>query len=73
MTFDSVFYDKEMVNDANSSGDVTVRILDENNNVIVRETTVEPGKMLDLKMLKNNQHYIVEAKCKSGRFFLNFF
>lgn len=72
LIFDSVFYDKEMVNDANSSGDVMVRIIDENNNVIVKATTVEPGKALDLKMLKNNQHYIVEAKCKSGSFFLNF-
>lgn len=29
LNFDSIFYEKEVVNDANSSGNITIRILDE--------------------------------------------
>ena len=61
-----------MVNDANSSGEVRIRILDENKNMVLDETTVEPGTSIDLDMLKNNRNYIVEVKYKTGRFFLNF-
>lgn len=61
-----------MVNDANSSGDVMLRILDENKNIVLDEIIVEPGTSIDLDMLQNNRNYIVEVKCKTGRFFLNF-
>lgn len=61
-----------MVNDANSSGDVMLRILDENKNIVLDEIIVEPGTSIDLDMLQNNRNYIVEVKCKTERFFLNF-
>lgn len=72
LNFTSVFYNKEMINDANSSGSVTIRILDESKNIVLEEITVEPGETIQLNMLQNNQNYIVEAKCKKGRYFLNF-
>lgn len=72
LNFNSIFYNKEVVNDANSSGEVRIRILDENKNMVLDEITVEPGTSIDLDMLKNNRNYIVEVKCKTGRFFLNF-
>lgn len=72
LNFNSIFYNKEVVNDANSSGDVMLRILDENKNIVLDEIIVEPGTSIDLDMLQNNRNYIVEVKCKTGRFFLNF-
>ena len=72
LNFNSIFYNKEVVNDANSSGDVMLRILDENKNIVLDETIVKPGTSIDLDMLQNNRNYIVEVKCKTGRFFLNF-
>lgn len=72
LNFSSIFYEKEVVNDANSSGSVVIRILDQNNNIVLEETTIEPGTSIKLDKLEDNQNYIVEAKCKEGRFFLNF-
>lgn len=72
LNFDSIFYGKEVVNDANSSGNVTIRILDETKKIILEETTIEPGNSIKLDKLEKNQNYIVEAKCNKGRFFLNF-
>ena len=61
-----------MINDANSSGRVAVRILDENRNIILDELIVDAGESISLKDLENNMDYIVEVKCKKGRYFLNF-
>lgn len=72
LNFSSIFYDKKVVNDANSSGYVTIRILDENENIILDETTIKPGDSISLKFLKDHKNYIVQSKCKEGRYFLNF-
>lgn len=72
LNYSSIFYNKEMINDANSSGNVTIRILDGNGNIVLDETTVKIGESIDLSFLKYNKNYIVEAKCKKGIFFLNF-
>lgn len=72
LNFSSIFYKKEMINDANSSGRVAVRILDENRNIILDEIIVDAGESISLKDLEDNMDYIVEVKCKKGRYFLNF-
>lgn len=72
LNFSSIFYKKEMINDANSSGHVAVRILDENRNIILDEIIVDAGESISLKVLEDNMNYIVEVKCKEGRYFLNF-
>lgn len=73
LNYSSVFYRKEVVNDANSDGSVAIRILDEKNNPVIEETMIKPGHSVKLDGLKDHQNYIVEAKCKEGRYFLNFF
>ena len=72
LNFSSIFYKKEMINDANSSGHVAVRILDENRNIILDEIIVDAGESISIKVLEDNMNYIVEVKCKEGRYFLNF-
>lgn len=72
LNYSSIFYNKEVVNDANSSGDVIIRILDEKGNIVLDAIKVKAGESINLKSLKNNKNYTVEAKCKEGIFFLNF-
>lgn len=40
LNFNSIFYSKKLVNDANSSGNVMIRILDEDNRIVIDETLV---------------------------------
>lgn len=61
-SFDSVFYSKEVSNDANSSGDVILRISDDSGKVIIDEITVEAGKSVLLDKLERNTEYIFEIK-----------
>ncbi|RHQ52043.1 hypothetical protein DWY47_03285, partial [Ruminococcus sp. AF25-23LB] len=46
------FYNKEVVNDANSSGDVIIRILDEKGNIVLDAIKVKAGESINLKSLK---------------------
>lgn len=73
----SIFYEKELVNDANSSGSVDVRILDEQKNCVIEAADVKAGESISLKKLENDTNYIVEVRCGGGRcgegrYFLNF-
>lgn len=72
LNFSTIFYKKRMVNDANNDHNVTIRILDEENTVVLNETTIKPGRDLSLRFLKYNKNYIVQVKCKNGRYHLNF-
>ena len=43
LNYSSIFYNKEVVNDANSSGDVIIRILDEKGNIVLDAIKVKAG------------------------------
>ena len=73
LVFDSIFYKKEVVNDANSDGTINIRIRDKSEKIVLDETTMEPGTSLDLNMLKKNTEYVVEIKTKADFVFLNFY
>ena len=64
---------RELINDANSSEKVAIMIYDEEGRVVMDSITIEPGETINLDMLKNDQNYIVKAKCGKGTVFLNFF
>ena len=71
ITFDSIFCKKEMVNNANSSGDLMFRISDKQGNIVVKETVLSPGESIKLD-LENGQEYIIETKSSKGNYFLLF-
>ncbi|WP_375200459.1 zf-HC2 domain-containing protein [Bacillus sp. RS11] len=71
LKFDSIFWNKEIVNDANSNSDVILRIKDENGHVVVDEFKISPGKSVKLDGLKKNIKYSFEMKAKKGQFFIN--
>ncbi|MGE7688480.1 zf-HC2 domain-containing protein [Lysinibacillus sp. NPDC097214] len=69
--FDSIFWNKEIVNHANNNSEVLLRIKDANGHVIVDEFHISPGKSKKLEGLKKNVNYYLEIKAKKGRFFIN--
>lgn len=72
LNFNSIFCKKEVVNNANSSGDLILRISDMQGKIVVKETLLHPGESLKLD-LKSSQDYILETKSSEGRFFLLFY
>ena len=54
------------------SFDITIRILDENQTIVLKDTTIKLGESINLHCLKYNKNYIVQVKCKPGRYNLNF-
>ena len=72
LIFSSVFYKKEVINDINNPYDITIRILDENQTIVLKDTTIKLGESINLHCLKYNKNYIVQVKCKPGRYNLNF-
>ena len=72
LIFSSVFYKKEVINDKINPYDITIRILDENQTNVLKDTTIKLGESINLHCLKYNKNYIVQVKCKPGRYNLNF-
>ncbi|WP_339283357.1 hypothetical protein [Paenibacillus sp. FSL R5-0486] len=69
--FDSVFWDKTIINDANSEGNVLLRVKDEKGNIVIDEFQVSPGTSKNLKDLSKDQEYFFEVKAQQGQFIIN--
>jgi hypothetical protein len=70
--YDSVFWDKAIVNDANSDGNVLLRVKDEKGNIVINEFQVSPGTSKHLEALKNDKQYYFEIKTAAkGHFTIN--
>lgn len=72
LEFDSIFYSRKVVNDANSAGIVEIRISDTVGNIVIDNFTVLPGETADLKQLDRNIKYIVQVKTTAEFIFLRF-
>ena len=71
LTFDSIFWDKDITNHANSASDIQLRVKDINGDIVVDEFQISPGKSTKLDGLKNGEKYFFEIKAIQGRFFIN--
>ena len=71
LTYDSIFWRKEITNDANSAGNILMRVKDINGEIVVNEFQITPGKSAKLEGLKNGKKYFFEIKAEKGRFFIN--
>ncbi|GKV67369.1 MULTISPECIES: anti-sigma factor family protein [Sporosarcina] len=69
--YDSIFWEKKVVNDANNESNVLLRVKDEQGNIIIDEFLISPGKIADLEKLKKNQKYYFEIKAPEGRYSIN--
>lgn len=72
LNFNSLFFSRDVVNDANSDGPITLRVLDEKGNVVLDSLTVQPGRQVPLKKLQRFADYQVEFKTNASFVFLNF-
>lgn len=71
LTYDSIFWRKEITNDANSAGNILMRVKDINGEIVVNEFQITPGKSAKLEGLKYGEKYFFEIKAAKGRFFIN--
>ncbi|GEM_PF-446005 len=71
LIYNSIFWNKKIVNTAGSPSDITLRVKDEDGNIVVDELLVQPGTSVKVDSLKNNKKYYFEIKAKKGRFFIN--
>ena len=62
LIFDRIFYNKELINHANSDSEVTIQILDVIGNPVMEPLVVQPGESVSLKQLENHTEYRIEAK-----------
>lgn len=62
LNMDSLFYNKEVVNHANSGSSVCMRIYDENGETLIKELTITPGKSASLDFLNRNQNYLIQIQ-----------
>ncbi|OZB93569.1 hypothetical protein [Paenibacillus sp. XY044] len=69
--FDRVFWDKTVINDANSSGSVLMRVKDEQGDIVIDEFQVSPGNGRSLSGLHQNKQYYFEIKAPKGQFVIN--
>ncbi|MFJ7732182.1 zf-HC2 domain-containing protein [Lysinibacillus sp. NPDC097231] len=69
--YDSLFWKKEIINDANNENDVLLRVKDEKGDVIIDEILIPLGKGVKLDGLKRKEKYFFEIKAPQGRFSIN--
>jgi len=69
--YDSLFWTKEVINDANSENDVWLRVKDEQGNIIIDEFQISPGTGIELKKLERNKKYFFEIKASQGWYSIN--
>ena len=73
LNFDSIFYSKEIVLDANSSAEAIFRIFDQAGDLVLDNLTLEPGTSVSLDTLERNTNYLVEVKTSGEAIFVSFF
>ena len=73
LNFDSIFYSKEIVLDANSSAEAIFRIFDQAGDLVLDNLTLEPGTSVSLDSLERNTNYLIEVKSTGETIFVNFF
>ncbi len=73
LCFDSLFFSKKCVNDANSSGEIQLQFMDRYGNIVIDNAVLNAGESMELKQLEKNKDYVVKIKCGPGQFFLRFY
>ena len=71
LTFNSVFWDKDITNSANSVSEMIFRVKDEFGNIVLDEFKIKPGESVNLDSLKYDEKYFFEAKAPKGRIFIS--
>ena len=67
LRFEGLFAERAVTLDANSDSAVTLRVWDDQHNLVVDELTVAPGEEVSLKTLERNTDYQVEMQTGAVR------
>ena len=65
LRFEGLFAERAVTLDANSDSAVTLRVWDDQHNLVVDELTVAPGEEVSLKTLERNTDYQVEMQTEA--------
>ncbi|MGV2882364.1 hypothetical protein [Paenibacillus taichungensis] len=69
--YDTVFWNKAIINDANSDRNVLLRVKDAKGEIVIEEFQVSPGTSKHLDGLIRDTKYFFEIKAEEGQFILN--
>ncbi len=69
--YDTIFWDKAIINDANSDRNVLLRVKDAEGDIVIEEFQVSPGTSKHLDGLIKDTKYFFEIKAEEGQFMLN--
>lgn len=69
--FNSIFWNKEIINDANSADNALLRVKDEKGDIAIDEFQVSPGNSAQLNGLDKDKKYYFEIKATKGKIFIN--
>lgn len=73
IVFDSSFYSKKVALDVNSDSAISIHISDSNGIVVLDESIIKPGEILNLDMLQRNTQYVVMAKANTEFALIRFY
>ncbi|MBT2290249.1 hypothetical protein J7E73_14080 [Paenibacillus albidus] len=71
LSFDSLFWNKKIINTANSEGNVFVRVKNDKGDIVINEFQISPGTGKNLDELIKDQQYFFEVKAERGQFIIN--
>ncbi|MGV2882477.1 hypothetical protein [Paenibacillus taichungensis] len=69
--YDTIFWDKAIINSANSDQNVLLRVKDAKGDIVIEEFQVSPGTSKHLDGLIKDTKYFFEIKAEEGQFILN--
>ncbi|KYG28118.1 helix-turn-helix domain-containing protein [Alkalihalobacillus trypoxylicola] len=73
LMFEGMFWDKEIINEANSHSTLEVQIREYQTDTIIESFSIIPGESYQFDSLKNKVRYNVEVRGHNGTYFLNIY
>ncbi|GAF65524.1 putative transcriptional regulator [Bacillus sp. TS-2] len=73
LMLEGMFWDKEIINEANSHSTLEVQIREYQADTIIESFSLSPGESYQLDSLKNKVRYNVEVRGHNGTYFLNIY
>ncbi|MGX1830379.1 hypothetical protein ACWIE6_19185 [Paenibacillus taichungensis] len=71
MEYDTIFWEKAIINDANSDRNVLLRVKDAKGDIVIEEFQLYPGTSKHLDGLIKDTKYFFEIKAEEGKCMLN--
>ncbi|OEH91080.1 helix-turn-helix domain-containing protein [Bacillus solimangrovi] len=70
--FNTIFWDKEIINDGNNEKNIIFRVKDSKGSIVKDNIEIPSGTSIILKELERGEKYFFEMKGAAGRYFISF-